>query len=240
MKNRYIVLGMLAAALAATAIWWANKPSPAPTVEKSASAAPAPAAPKPAASAIQPPKQTVASPVVAPAVAAPSATPPPAATTQQNIDPELKSSVDNLITVLENQDVNTFVDDYVVPGVPAMMQRAKESVLAQAAKQPNASPEQMAQAEQQMDQTMQQRMPDLIAQMKQQITQDPKAAQGFQKLATALKAAKDSPQMNAGGDQATFTLETGGDTNVPAQLVMVHSDGKWTLDISSMKNGGGN
>ncbi len=162
----------------------------------------------------------------------PSANPQPTvAAAKPTADAALKTAVDNLVQVLESQDVNAFVQDYMVPTlVDNMSGQALRSQLPA-----DATPEVRAQVEQ----ILQQRMPQMIQQLTEEVNPangpESQGGAGFSKLGAAIKqAAFNPPEMNATGDRATYTLETNGDKDVPPALIMVLRNGKWTLDFRSM------
>jgi hypothetical protein len=87
----------------------------------------------------------------------------------------------------------------------------------------------------QIEQMMAQQLPQMIEQVSQQMAQDPRAMQGFQKMAAALRQAQNSPpQMNATGDQATYVLDSSGDKELPPSMTFTHKDGKWVIDVASL------
>jgi len=234
MKNRNALLGLvIAVLLTAGIVWWVKQtPAEKPVVEFTP-AKPAPA--KPAtqvAMPVLPPKSAVVAPTLPAAV--PSTNPQPAATPVAAANPQadLNTAVSDLISTLQSGDVNGFVQNYMAP---SMMEMAKSQVEAQFANNPNVTPEIKARAEQ----ALEQRMPTMIQQLSQEMSQRPDALQGMQKMAAALQSAQATPpQMNDAGDRATYTLQTNGDKDLPASLIMVRQDGKWSLDFASMVQAG--
>jgi len=227
MKNRNTLLGLVVAGLVAVGIvWWLTQTPAEKPVAPTASTKPAPAVAAPT----SPPKATVAAPTAP--VAIPSANPTPAVAaapdpTSPNAD--LKTAVNDLIATLQSGDVNAFVQNFIAP---SMMDAVKSQMEAQIAQRPNdtVTPEMKAQ----MEKVMEERMPSLLQQMTQQMAQRPDTMQGFQKMAAALQTAQANPQVNDAGDRATFKLQPNGDKDVPASLVMVRINGRWSLDIASM------
>lgn len=99
------------------------------------------------------------------------------------------------------------------------------------AQNPNVTPEMLAQ----MEQMMEQQAPQMVQMLTQEMTQNPSILQRYQQMGDALKQAQGTPPtMNAAGDQATYTLQSNGETGVPPTVVMTLSNGKWTLDFASM------
>jgi len=233
MKNRNALLGtvvVVALILAAGIFWWTKQaPVEKPVV---ASAPVKPAVP------VSAPVVMHTAEVAAPTapVVAPSANPKPAEASVAAATPaaDLNTTVSNLITTLQSGDVDAFVQNFLVPSLKDVEKAAMED---QARRNPNVNltPEMKAQ----MEQMMEQRMPMMIQQITDEMKQRPDTMQGFQKMATALQSAQATPpQMNEAGDRATYTLQTNGDKDIPASIFFVRRDGKWTLDMTSMVEGG--
>jgi hypothetical protein len=227
MKNRNALVGLVAAVvLVAGVVWWMKQtPAEKPAVE-SASAKPAvlvatPTIPH------QPAVVAPTAPAVAPSANSKSAETPAAASSP---DADLNTAVNDLITTLQSGDVNAFVQNYMAP---SMIEMATSSAEARIGQNPNVNvtPEMKAQ----MEQIMAQRMPMMIQQLTQELSQRPDTMQGMQKMAAALQSAQISPpQMNEAGDRATYNLQSNGDKDVPASVDMVRRNGKWSLDFMSM------
>ncbi len=221
MNNRNVALAVIAVGALGAGAWWFTRPvstaseKPAPVA---ATSAPASQVAAPVA-----PKAVVAAPVAPPVAAA--AKPAAVKTATTGVDPELSAAMDRFIAVLEAQDFNAFVDDYLAPGMADMMKSQVEEQMRGRADLP---PEVMAQ----MQQNLEQRMPQMIQRIKDEAAKDPQAGQKFQKLATALKTS--TAQMNDAGDQATYALGSNGDKDVPPVIIMARRDGKWVLDLPSL------
>ncbi len=140
-------------------------------------------------------------------------------------DASLNAAVSDLISTLETNDVDGFVQNYIAPNIVSTALAAAERRMPA-----DMTPEIRAQVEQQM----QLQAPKMIEQITQQMKQNPQAMQQYQQLAAALKPVQDFPEMNAAGDQATYKLDSGNTPGMPPVLVMSLHDGKWTLDFAAM------
>jgi hypothetical protein len=149
-------------------------------------------------------------------------------------DADLSTAVNDLITTLVSGDANAIVQLLA----PSVLETAKKAATRRMAQNPNVTPEMLAQ----MEQMMEQQAPQMVQMLTQEMTQNPSILQRYQQMGDALKQAQGTPPtMNAAGDQATYTLQSNGETGVPPTVVMTLRDGKWTLDFaaSMMQNASG-
>lgn len=228
-----IVLGVtviiVAAALFST---WINfREQSASSADKPITAAPAASKPS---TPTEPPKVMMEPPVAAPAEAGNSTQQGIAAAPAVNTD--LNSAVDDMIAKIEANDIDGFVDTYLAPG---MADSVMFTAMLRIEKRSKIPPEQMDQVRAQMQQIVQQQISPMIQQIKQRLTTNPGSMQEWQMLANAVKAVKNNPQMNAAGDKATYVLNTNGNKDMPAQVVMRRTNGKWVFDEVGLALPGG-
>ncbi len=203
--------------------WHQTPPTLAP--EKTATIAHSTARVSPSA----PPQAKVETPAATPAKAG-SSVQPAIAISAPAANTELNSAVDDMIAKIETKDIDGFVDTYLAPSLADTAMTKAMMALDKRSKTPSDQIDR-DQARAQMQQMLQQQIPSMIQKMKQALAANPGSMQEYQMLATALKAVKNSPQMNATGDKATYAfINTLGGKDGTKQVVMKRINDKWVFD----------